>query len=144
MWAAYQIIKSLAGSVLESRLGQMAIVAVVAWFWSAHITNEKWRAYVASEKAAAERAYQAELIRQHKEAEKIAAAATQRAESDAQAAKEMQAIIDDYEQKLKEKPRVTTKVVKTDGCVIDDHFTGVLRQLSTAASRPSKTPRRTK
>lgn len=144
MWAAYQIIKSLAGSILESRLGQMAIVAVVAWFWSAHSTNEKWRAYVAAEKAAAERAYQAELIRQHQAAEAIAAAATQRAESDAQAAKEMQAIIDDYEQKLKEKPRVTTKVVKGDNCVIDDHFTGVLRQLSTAAGRPPKAPRRTK
>lgn len=144
MWAAFQILKSLAESVIESRLGQLALIATVAWFWSAHNTNEKWRAYVASEKAAAELAYQKELVRQQKAAEEIAKAATKRAEDDARAVSDMQAVIEEYEKKLKEKPHVTTKVVKSDACVIDDNFSNVLRQLSNAASRSPKTPRRTK
>lgn len=144
IWAIYQIIKSLAQSILESRLGQLAIVAAVAWFWSAHNTNVKWRAYVASEKAAAELAYQKELVRQQKAAEEIAKAATKRAEDDARVVGDMQAVIEEYEKKLKEKPHVTTKVVKTDSCVVDDHFSNVLRQLSNAANRSPKATRRAK
>lgn len=143
-WAIFQIIKSLAQSILESRLGQLAIIAVVAWFWSAHNTNIKWRAYVAAEKAAAELAYQKELVRQQKAAEEIAKAAIQRAEDDAKVVTDMQTLIDDYEKKLKEKPHVTTKVVKIDSCVIDDNFSSVVRQLSNAANRQTKATRRTK
>lgn len=137
-WAFFEILKSVIGSIIVSRIGQMAMVATVAWFWSAHNTSIKYERIHAAEKAAAETAYLKELIRQQQAAEEIAAAATQRAEDDSKVVANLQDIIADYENKLKEKPNA----VKVDGCVVDDNFANVVRQLSTAASRSTKAPRR--
>jgi hypothetical protein len=140
MGAFLTIFWSLAESVLTSRIGQILIAAVVSWFWSANYTSTHWKAVIATEKAAIERAYQEEVIRQQKAAEEIAKAATGRAEQDAQVVSDMQKIIDDYTVKLKEKPHVTAKQTQSDACVVDDHFSSVVQQLSTAASRKTKAP----
>jgi hypothetical protein len=137
-WAFLEILKSVVGSIIVSRIGQMAMVATVAWFWSAHNTSIKYEKIHAAEKAAAESAYLKELIRQQQAAANIAAAATQRAEDDSKVVTNLQDIIADYENKLKEKPNA----VKADGCVADSNFVNVVQQLSTAASRSTKAPRR--
>lgn len=134
MWAFFLIFKSLAESALTSRIGQILIAAVIAWFWSASNTATYWKGVIATEKAAIEKAYREEVVRQQKAAEEIAKAATERAEQDAQAVSDMQKIIDDYATKLKEKPHVTAG----NNCIVDDHFSGVVQQLSNAARR--KTP----
>lgn len=133
-FAFLEIFKSVALSVIGSRIGQMAIVAAVAWFWSAHDTTIKYEKIMAAQKAAAENAYLKELIRQQQAAADIAAAANQRAEDDSKVVTNLKDIIADYE---KEKPNG----VKVDGCIADSNFVSVVQQLSTAASRSAKAPR---
>jgi cobalamin biosynthesis protein CbiD len=137
-FAFLEILKSVVGSIIGSRIGQLAIVAAVAWFWSAHDASIRYDKLRAAEKAAAESVYLKELIRQQQAAEEIAKAATQRAEDDSKVVSNLQEIIADYENKLKEK----SNVVKVDECVVDDNFINVVQQLSTAASRSTKAPRR--
>ena len=132
---------SFLGSLLQSRAGQLIIVGLVAWFWSAHSTATHWKSVIAQEKAEIERAYKAEVARQQKAAEDIAQAATERADDDARVVADMQAIITNYEKKFKEKAHVTANKPNPGDCVIDDHFSGVVQQLSSAARRTSKAPR---
>lgn len=140
IWAFLEIAKSLLVSVVSSRIGQLAIVALVSWFWGSHETAVKYQRIIASEKAAVEAAYRAELQRQEYAAREIAEAATRRAEDDADAAKDMQSVIDDYAKKLKEKSNVKVKV--DHDCGIDSNFAGVLQQLSDADRRHSRAARR--
>ena len=139
MWAFWVILKSLLESLLTSRVGQLAIVAGISWFWSAHNTADHWRGIIAQEKAAIEAAYRAEVARQEEAAREIAAAATERAETDAQVAADMRKIISDYEKKMKEKPHVSAQNCQ---CVIDDDFSGVVRRLSDTGNRKSPAPGR--
>lgn len=140
MWVFWEIAKSLFVSVIGSRIGQLAIVALVSWFWGSHETAIKYQKLIAAEKAAVEAAYRAELQRQEYAAREIAEAATRRAEDDADAAKDMQAVIDDYAKKLKEQSNVKVKV--DHNCGIDSDFAGVLQQLSNADRRHSRAARR--
>lgn len=140
IWAFWEIAKSLLVSVIGSRIGQLAIVALVSWFWGSHQTAVKYQKIIAAEKAAIEAAYKAELQRQEYATREIAEAATRRAEDDLDAARDMQAVIDDYSKRLKEKPNVKVKV--DHDCGIDSDFAGVLRQLSDADSRHSRAARR--
>ena len=126
---------SLLGSLLTNRIGQIALVAVAVWAWTAHTTASYWKGVIAQEKAAVEAAYKAEVARQEAAAKEIAAAATARAETDAAVVADMQNTINEYEKKLKEKPHVTAH------CVIDNDFVGVVRQLSNAGSRKATTAR---
>ncbi len=137
MWAFWEIAKSLFVSIIGNKFGQMAIVGAVAWFWSAHETNVKWRVQIAAEKAAAEAAYKAEIARQEKAAQDIAAESAKRAQDDAIAAADMRKVIDDYESKLKEKPNVVYKETQARPCIIDGNFTGFVRRLDASARRTS-------
>lgn len=141
-WAVLQFVKSFVfETLLPSRLGQIALAFVVAWFWSAHNTSVKYEKQIAVEKAQIEAAYQAEIQREQYAAREIAEAATRRAEDDADAAKDMQAIIDEYEKKQKEVKHVN---VQNNRCDIDSDFAGVVQQLSTASDRHSRSAKRTK
>jgi len=142
MWAVFEILKSILGSIISSRIGQLGIVALVSWFWSSHETAVKYQKMIAAEKAAVEAAYRAELQRQEYVSREIAEAATRRAEDDLDAARDMQSVIDEYEKKLKEQPNVKVKVERN--CDIDSDFAGVMRQLSDADSRHSRAARRSR
>ena len=113
----------------------MALVAAVAWFWSAHETNVKWKVQIASEKAAAEAQYRAEIARQEQLARDIAEAATKRAQDDALAAEDMRKVIDEYEAKLAGKPQVVYKESGKVSCAIDDNFTSFVRKLDASARK---------
>ena len=140
IWAFWEIAKSLFVSVIGSRVGQLAIVALVSWFLGSHETAVKYQKIIAAEKAAVEAAYRAELQRQEYATREIAEAATRRAEDDADAAKDMQSVIDDYAKKLKEQSNVKVKVDRN--CGIDSNFAGVVQQLSDADRRHSRAARR--
>jgi hypothetical protein len=134
-WAFWEIAKSLFVSLIGNRFGQMAIVAAVSWFWSAHQTNVKWQIQIAAEKAAAEAQYKAEIARQEQLARDIAEAATKRAQDDALAADDMRKVIDEYEAKLAEKPTVVYKESGKVSCTIDDNFTSFVRKLDASARK---------
>lgn len=136
-WAAFEIIKSLVASIVTSRLGQIALIVLATWFWSAHNTALKYEAIMAAEKAAVEAAYKEEMVRQQYAAREIAEAATRRAEDDAATAKEMQTIIDEYANK---KPEIINE--KGDACVIDDDFARVVQRLGEASIRHPRAARR--
>jgi ABC-type uncharacterized transport system fused permease/ATPase subunit len=112
----------------------LIVVAVLTWFFSAQHTTSYWKGVIAQEKAQIEAAYKAEIARQEEASKEIAQAATERAETDAQVAADMQKIISDYEKKTKEKHHVPA----TTHCVVDDDLTSVLRKLSNAGSRKAK------
>jgi hypothetical protein len=130
-------ILSIAGSLLQSRGGQLAMVALAAWFWAATSTATYWKGVIAQEQAAREAAYKAEMERQKQASEEIAKAATERAEGDAKIVAEMQAIIDEY---AKAPAHVTAKTITKSDCVVDPYFLGVVRKLDTTG-RPSKPAR---
>lgn len=134
---------SLIGSLLTNRAGQLVLIALAVWAWTAHNTSSHWKGVIAREKAAAEAAYKAEVARQAAAAKEIAAAATARAEDDARAVSDMQKVISEYQSKLKEQTHVapTTRIVHLNACVVDDHFVGVVRKLSDAGRRKAKTAR---
>lgn len=138
MWAFWEIVKSLAVSILSSRAGQLAIVALGSWLYGIHATTIKYEKLIAAEKAAISAAYEKELLREQYAAREIAEAATRRAEDDAAAAKEMQEIIDSYAKKQPE-----PKNEKSDSCSIDDDFARVVQQLGEASVRHPRAARRT-
>jgi replicative DNA helicase len=137
--SVFNVLFSLLGSVIQSRIGQLGIVALVSWFWSAHETTVKYEKIIASEKAAVEAAYREEILREQYAAREIAEAATRRAEDDLAAAKDMQDIIDGYS---KTQPEPTN--AKTDSCVIDSDFIRVVQQLGEASHLHPRATRRTK
>lgn len=141
MWAFFEIAKSLAASFITSRLGQIVLAAGIAWFWSAHETTVKYEKLIAAEKASLEAAYKAEILRQGYATREIEEAAQRRAEDDAAAAKDMQAMIDDYAQKLKDKENVKTA---SDECNVDSDFSRVVHQLDHAAASHPRIARRAK
>lgn len=134
-------------SVISSRFGNICVAFLVAWAWSAHKTNAKWEAYVAAEKAAAEVAYQKELVRQAKVAQEIAKAATVRAEEDADLQAALKAQIEEL--KNSERPNVQTRTITRDRlitsgpCVIDADLAQRMRKLDatarqTRSARPAR------
>jgi len=129
-------ILSIAGSLLQSRGGQLAMVALAAWLWASTSTSTYWKGVIAQEQAAREAAYKAEIERQKQAAEQIAKDASARAEHNAAIANEMQAIIDEYS---KVPPHVTAKVTPKPDCDINSDFLGVLRKLDATghAAKPS-------
>ena len=143
MMQAFTLLLSIAESLLGSRLGQIIIAFTAAWLWSAHDTSKYWKAVIAADKAAAERAYREEIVRQQKAADEINKAAAERAEDSAKIVADMQQVISEYQIKLKEQTHVAPqpKIVRIDACVIDDDFTRVVRKLSTASRRTAKTSR---
>lgn len=141
MWAFWEIAKSIMQSLIGSRVGQIAIAFAIAWVWSWHNTSLNYEKRISAEKAAVEAAYRAEIQREQYAAREIAEAATRRAEDDAEAAKDMQSIIDDYANKLKDKPNAK---VASDNCDIDSNFVGVLQQLQQASDRHSRSAKRSR
>jgi hypothetical protein len=125
-------ILSIAGSLLQSRGGQLAMVALAAWFWASTSTSTYWKGVIAQEQAAREAAYKAEIARQEQAAKEIAANATARAEHSAAIAAEMQSIIDEY---AKAPSHVTAKVTPKPDCDINSDFLGVLRKLDTTSGK---------
>ena len=134
MWAFWEITKSLFGSLIESQIGRLGLVALVAWLWGAHQANVKWEKYEAAQKAAIEAAYKAELARQAQAAKDIAETAAAKAEEDAAAASEMQKIIDDYAKQIGEKPNEITKIVNAP-CIVDDGLINVVRRIDSLGRR---------
>lgn len=140
LWAVFEIVKSVAASIIGSRLGQMAIVAVVAWFWSAYDTETKWRQIIATERAQLEALYKSELERQKTASAEIEADATKRDAEHAETVADMRATIEDYMNKLKEQPHVIVKDRIISDCSIDGGFTSVVRKLdSTRTRKPNST-----
>ena len=137
---------SLLGSLLTNRAGQFALIALAVWAWTAHNTSSYWKGVIAQEKAAVEAAYKAEVARQAAAAKEIAAAASARAEDDARAVSDMQKVISDYQNKLKEQTHVSpaTRIVHLNACVVDDHFSRVVRKLSDAGRRKAKATKPTR
>ncbi len=127
MWLT--LVLSFLESLIKSRVGQLIVVALISWFWSAHNTATYWRGVIAQEKAQIEAAYKAEVARQEAAAEEIAAAATARAEEDAQAVADMQKVISDYEKKLQGDKHVHANT----NCVIDDDFSRIVHELTPPA-----------
>jgi hypothetical protein len=133
------IILSIIGTVLQSRYGQIATAALVAWLWGIHTTTVKYEARIAAEKASVEAAYKTELQRQEFATREIAEAATRRAQDDADTVRDMQAVIADYDAKLKETSDVKTQ---TNSCDIDDDFIRGVSKLDHAASSHTRIARR--
>ena len=142
MWAFWEIAKSLIISVVTSRVGQLGLVALGSWLWSAHETTVKYEKIIAAEKAAVEAAYRAELLREQYAAREIAEAATRRAEDDAEAAKDMQAVIDEYAAKLKDTPNAQVKI--SDNCSIDSDFAKFVQRIGEASYRHPRAARRSR
>lgn len=128
---------SLIGSLLTNRLGQIALVAMAVWAWTAHNTASHWRDIIAKEKAAVEAAYKVEVARQAAAAKEIAAAANARADDDARTVANMQKIISDYETKMKGEHHVRAN----SNCVVDDDFSRIVRELSPVAGRKAPAAR---
>ena len=125
-------ILSIVGSLLQSRGGQLAMVALAAWFWASTSTSTYWKGVIAQEQASREAAYKAEIERQKQAAAEIAKAASERAEHSAAIASEMQAIIDEY---AKVPSHVAAKVTPKPDCDINSDFLGVLRKLDTTGGK---------
>ena len=136
-----QLAFSILGTVIQSRVGQIAAAAIVAWFWSAHETSVKYEKRIAAEKAAIEAAYAKELLRQQYAAKEISEAATRRAEDDAATVKDMQSVIDEYDKKLRE---TKNDKAQTDSCNIDSDFVLGVSKLDHAASSHARIARRTR
>lgn len=150
---AAQLILSFLWSVITSRIGQIAMAFVVAWFWNGWRTDDYWKTVIANEKAAAESAYRVELSRQQKASEEIAAAASERIEYDAEIERQLREQIDAFNaQENKNVPPRTIKqiIFKSRGeqnacrvCAIDGDYSRVVRRLD-ATARKAKPSRRAK
>lgn len=145
--AAIQLIGSFISSLVQSRIGQIAIAFVVGWVWAYWDTNDAWKTKIAAEKLEIERQYQAEIRRQQAAASDIAAAATVRAEDDQKAIDDLQKQIDEFN--AKEPTYVPAPASKPAACpparcAIDDSFAGVVRKLDQTGHRKSRTSRRTR
>lgn len=129
-------------SFASSTLGQIIISFVVAWLWSAHRTNVHWEAVIAAEKAAAQAAYQKEVIRQQEASAQILADANARAEKEAALSADLQRQIDEFNaQEPKNEPILQPRPQGSKGvCSIDDGFAGVVRRLD-ATARKAQTSR---
>ncbi|UOF79308.1 hypothetical protein [Caudoviricetes sp.] len=130
-------------SFASSRAGQIIIAATVAWFWAGARAGDHWRAVIAAEKVQAEAAYRAEVARQERAAQEIAAAATARAEDDAALERELRAQIDAFNaQESQNVPASSPQPAASHSRdVIDRDFERVVRQFDAAARRPTKSPR---
>lgn len=135
LWFALDLLKSFAASLIDSRLGQMALVGTAAWYFAVQTTDSKWEAQIAAEKAQIEQAYQKELQRQRQASLEIENDAIQRDAEHAATVADMQSTIDDYMKKLKEQPHVVTKERVVRDCAIDGDFAGVVQQLDTPRNR---------
>jgi hypothetical protein len=138
-----QAIGSGLWSFLSSRFGQIVTAFVVAWFWSGWRSDDHWRAVIAAEKAQAEVAYRAEVARQERAAQAIAAAATARAADDDALVRELRSQIDAFNaQESQIAPTPLPQSPAADSrAVIDRSFERVVRQFDAAARRPTKHPR---
>lgn len=123
-------------SFVGSRFGNVCIAFMVAWLWSAHKTNQKWEAYVAAEKAAAEIAYQKEIARQAQVSQEIAAAATQRAEDDMALEAALREQINDLKNaEQTNAPAHTTTPGKAANCGVDSDLVRRMQQLDATARK---------
>ncbi len=124
-------------SIATSRFGNICIAFIVAWAWSAHKTNQKWEAYVAAEKAAAEIAYQKEIARQAQVSQEIAAAATQRAEDDMALAASLREQINDLKnaEQSNAPTHTITREKVVNSCSVDDDLARRMRRLDATASQ---------
>lgn len=121
---------------VSSRFGNVCIAFMVAWLWSAHKTNQKWEAYVAAEKAAAEIAYQKEIARQAQVSQEIAAAATQRAEDDMALEAALREQINDLKNaEQTNAPAHTTTPGKAANCGVDSDLVRRMQQLDATARK---------
>lgn len=130
-------------SFASSTLGQIIISFTVAWLWSGYRTNAHWEAVIAAEKAAAQAAYQKEVIRQQQASSQILADANARAEKEAAIAADLQRQIDEFnaqEPKNDQSPQPQSQGSK-GVCSIDGDFAGVVRRLD-ATARKGKVAKR--
>ncbi len=131
----------------SSHIGQLVLVGLVCWFWSAHRTNVKWEARVEADRQAAVAAAKAEETRQADAAREIAEAATDRLAEEQALVRDLQAQIEafDKEETIADekpipsgKPSCTPAVVRP--CRVDDAFFRRLQQLDAAAHRRAPGP----
>ena len=145
IWPFVQSLASGFWAFASSTIGQIIITFVVAWFWSAHHSNSYWESLIAAEKAAAQAAYQKEVIRQQEAAQQILSDANERAEKEASLAADLQRQIDEFnaqEPKNDQDQRPQPSIQK-GACSIDGAFAGVVRKFDFSA-RKAKTSRRSR
>lgn len=137
----------------SSRVGQIIIAAAVAWLWSGWRADDHWKAVIAADKAQVEAAYRAEVARQERAAQEIAAAATARAADDAALERELRTQIEAFNAKESQNatpPRTVKQIIFREPagamaphpCLIDGVFADRVRQFDAAARRPTKPSRR--
>ena len=132
------IVSSLGKGVIDfafSPVGRLIVVFCVGWFLSARHGDEYWSMKINEENARREAVWKAEVARQAQAAQEIAAAATARAEEDAQIEKELRYVIQSYQKGVKPDASQTTHL-------IDDHLFYSLQQLDAANRRTPAPPRR--
>lgn len=141
-----QLFGSLFRTLIESRIGQIAIAFIVGWVWAYWDTNSTWKAKIAAEQAVIEQQHQAEMRRQKQAAADIVADAAARAEDDQKVVDDLRRQIDEFNSKETTlAPASTPKTLPrapVAGCAIDGGFADVVRKLDHSATRKSRPARR--
>jgi hypothetical protein len=141
LWAFGQI----AWSFICSRVGNIAVAALVAFLWGQHRADVACRAEAEATQAELQRAYWAEIERQRKAAKEIEGRAIQREGEAALISRAMQAKIDEFAAKEKEPVNVPSQPSFSipahraspapRPCIVDDELARVVRSLDATAHR---------
>ncbi len=137
----------------SSHIGQLVLVGLVCWFWSAHRSNVYWETKIEQDRQAAIAAAEAEQVRQAEAAREIAAAAADRFAKEQALVRDLQAQIDAFDKEEtaneadrlppRDKPTCTPAVVRP--CRVDGDFARRLQHLDATADRHARrTPGRSR
>lgn len=132
----------------STHIGQLVLVGLVCWFWSAHRVNLKWEAQIESDRQTALAAAKAEQDRQAAAAREIAEAATDRLAEEQALVRDLREQIEAFdkeetaadEKPLPRKPSCSPAVVRP--CRVDDAFARRVQQLDATAHRHAPVPSR--
>jgi len=129
-------------SLVNSQVGRLAIVAMLAYGYGHHRASVAYEAHEAQARAELEDAHARELAREREAAQHIAAEAARRAHDNEDLAESLQAKIDEFSNSEKGTAH-ETKIDRTNGgCDVDDAFARGVRSLDDAAARAPTPPRR--
>jgi hypothetical protein len=146
-------VAQFAWSFITSRVGNIAVAALIAFTYGYHKATVKAQREAELVQAELQKAYWTELERQRKVAKDIERKAAERASEDAVISRAMQAKIDQFAAKEKERENVAQKSPVSQSkataprspvfCAIDDDFLNGMRGLDAAAKtrRPARRAR---
>lgn len=131
---------------LSSHVGQLVLVGVVAWFWSAHRANEACKADADAFRASLQAARDAEIARQEQAATEIAAAATERYGEELSLTADLRRRLEDARKaEAHETVRIVNgkpQVIVSRRCSIDDAFIARVKDMDAVARRGRVRPHR--